>query len=63
MVPSAREAFPETQRPLTRARARARPRDDLFGRDRTDGDLDSEFSKWINSKGQMPLVCHLYTCG
>jgi len=37
-------------------------RDDFFGRAAYD-DLDSEWLKWTDDKGRMPLTCHLYSCG
>jgi hypothetical protein len=36
--------------------------DDFFGREAY-GDLAGEFGKWQNERGQMPLTCHIYSCG
>jgi hypothetical protein len=58
---------PCTSRPLTAARPPPQPlppppRDDFFGREAY-SDLVGEFAKWQNDKGQMPLTCHIYSCG
>ncbi|KAI8468265.1 MAG: hypothetical protein J3K34DRAFT_523064 [Monoraphidium minutum] len=34
--------------------------DDFYGRHYTD--IETEFEKWIDEKGRMPLTCHLYSC-
>jgi hypothetical protein len=63
-----RACLPLTHRIPTCARAAALPppsrvsRDDFFGREAY-SDLVGEFAKWQNDKGQMPLTCHIYSCG